>query len=178
MKHAHRLRALNSLYGHLRNDDFDRREHALFQLALLLRRSRNDAGKQAQPDYVSDNLPRDLLRLRLSPNEKRGAAEQLTQVIIECPESRATAIWALGELEAEFALEAAVSSIVEIGSQLDNEAAFQACMALAGWLSPQESAFAAVGLTDMRALLMGWAGTADARLAKRAKELLAQLPSL
>ena len=177
MKRAHRLRALNSLYARLRSDDFDRREHALFQLALLMRRSRNDAGKQAQLDYVNDNLPRDLLRLRLSPDEKRGAAEQLTQVIVERPESRATAIWALGEIEAEFALEAAVSSIAEIGSQLQNEAAFQACLALARWLSTQESALVTVGLTDVRALLRGWAGTADARLAKRARQLLAQLPS-
>ncbi len=177
MKRVYRLRALKSLYAHLRSDDFDQREHALFHLALLLRRSSNESGKQAQPDYVNDNLPRDLLRLRLSPDEKRGAAEQLTQVIIERPQSRATAIWALGELEAEFALEVAVASIAEIGNQLDNEAAFQACTALAGWLSTQELALAAVQLAELRALLTDWAGTADARLVKRAMELLAQLPT-
>lgn len=177
MKRAYRLRGLDSLYDQLRSDDFDRREHALFQLAMLLRRSRNDAGQQVQPDYVSDSLPRDLLRLRLSADEKYQAIGHLTQVIIEFPQSRATAIWALGEADAEFALESAVASIAEIGGQLQNEAAFQVCVALAGWLSADEAALAVLDLTDMRALLRGWAGTPDARLAKRALDLLAQLPS-
>lgn len=177
MKRAYRLRGLASLYDQLRSDDFDRREHALFQLAMLLRHNRNDARQQVQPDYVSDSLPRDLLRLRLSTDEKQQAIGQLTRVISEYPQSRATAIWALGELEAEFALESAVASIAKIGGQLQNEAAFQACVALAGWLPANEAAFAVVDLTDMRALLRGWAGASDARLAKRAVDLLAQLPT-
>lgn len=177
MKRAYRLRALDSLYDQLRSDDFDCREHALFQLAMLLRRSRDDAGQQAQPEYVNDSLPRALQRLRLSADEKRGAVERLAQVISERPQSRATAIWALGEVEAAFALAPAVACIAEIGSQLQNEAAIQACAALAGWLSAQESALAVVDLADMRALLRGWASTSDARLAKQAENLLAQLPA-
>ena len=98
-------------------------------------------------------------------------------MISEFPQSRATAIWALSELEAEFALGSAVASIAKIGGQLQNEAAFQACVALAGWLPANEAAFAAVDQTDLRALLRGWAGASDARLAKRAVDLLAQLPS-
>ncbi|MCY4464191.1 MAG: hypothetical protein OXE46_01500 [Chloroflexi bacterium] len=177
MKRAYRLRALGSLYAKVDSDDFDRREHALFQLAMLLRRSRNDAGNHVQPDFVNDNLPRDLLRLRLSSDEKIQVVEQLTQVIMERPESRATAIWTLGEVEAAFALESAVASIVEVGRQLQNEAAFQACVALAGWLSEHESALVVLDLADMRALLRSWAGTSDARLVKRSKDLLEQLPS-
>lgn len=175
MKRAHRLRALDSVYDQLRSDDFDSREHALFQLALLLRRSHRDADNHAQPDYATDSLPRHLLRLRLTPDEKRGAGEQLTQVITKRPKSRATAIWTLGELEAEFALEAAVESIVKVGSQLESEAAVQACLALGGWLSADESALAPVDRAELRALLHGWAGRADGRLAKSAEDLLAQL---
>ena len=177
MKRAHRLRALQSLYDQMRSADFDRREHALFQLALLLRRSHRDADKHVQSDYVIDSLPRELLRLRLSPDEKRGTVEKLTQVIIERPESRATAIWSLGELEAEFALETAVEYIVKIGSQLESEAAVQACVALGGWLSAYESTYEIVDLAELRALLNTWADRADARLAKRAEDLLAQLPT-
>lgn len=177
MKRANRLRGLASLHEQLRSDDFDIREHGLFQLAMLLRHNRHAAVAQAQPNFVSDSLPRDLLRLRLSADEKRQAIGQLTQVISDFPQSRATAIWALGELEAEFALEPAVTSIAKIGGQLQNEAAFQVCVALAGWLSANEATFAVVELSDMRALLRGWAASSDARLAKRAVELLAQLPS-
>ncbi|MCY4145469.1 MAG: hypothetical protein OXE95_09330 [Chloroflexi bacterium] len=177
MKRAYRLRALASLYDQLRSDDFDRREHALFQLAMLLRRSRDATSQPALPDYVNASLPRDLLRLRLSTQEMREAVDRLTQVMIERPQSRATAIWALGEVEAEFALASTLACIINIGGQLHNEAAFQACAALAGWLSAQEAALAGAELADLRALLMEWAGAADARLSQRADDLLAQLPA-
>ncbi len=175
MKRAYRLRALDALYVDLRSDDFDRREHALFQLALLLRRSHPAASHAGQPAYVDDNLPRDLLRLRLSTEEKRQAAEQLAQVIKARPPSRATAIWALGELEAAYALASLLACIAEIGEQLSTEAAYQACEALAGWLSMPGAALADESLADLRALLQGWAGSTVTRLAKRAQELLAQL---
>ncbi|MYA94779.1 MAG: hypothetical protein F4Y30_15370 [Chloroflexi bacterium] len=56
MKRAYRLRALESLYADLRSDDFDHREHALFQLALLLRRNRNAADKYKHQDKVVRKL--------------------------------------------------------------------------------------------------------------------------
>ncbi|MYE78067.1 MAG: hypothetical protein F4243_03545 [Chloroflexi bacterium] len=176
MKRAYRLRALESLYADLRSDDFDHREHALFQLALLLRRNRNAADIDKQPDYVVGNLPRDLLRLRLSAEEKRQAIEQLTRVIHAHPASRATAIWALGEAEAAFALEPLLGRIIELDNQLRNEAAFQTCVALARWLSPP--AAQGLNLAGLRVILKKWASSKDARLANAAGDLLAQLPAL
>ena len=64
MKKRYRDRALAELLDRLESRDFDRREHALFELAIMLRRANQQAGGD-DPLSAAD-LPRELSRIRLT----------------------------------------------------------------------------------------------------------------
>ena len=102
MKRAARRRAIVKLYAALKSRDFDAREHALFQLAMLFRLSHRDAAIRQREDYEIDSLPRELLRIRLYDKDKREASHEIGDMMGKYPDSRATAVWALTQLEAKY----------------------------------------------------------------------------
>ena len=102
MKRAARRRAIVKLYAALKSHDFDAREHALFQLAMLFRLSHRDAASRQREDYEIDSLPRELLRTRLYDKDKREAGVEIANMMSKHPDSRATAVWALSQLEAKY----------------------------------------------------------------------------
>ena len=172
MKKAHRERALASLLGRLEARDFDRREHALFELAVMLRRT-NQRAADDNP-LSSAELPRELSRIRLTLDEQRMIAERLLQLAISRRESRASAVWALGEAAANAGWEAILRLLNACGDQLDDEAAYQACRALRLWLRSGEISGAmfgrAVATGSLPALLSAWSRASARRLSRTARD--------
>lgn len=180
MKRAYRERALCRLYAELQSDDFDAREYALFQLALMLRRA--NSGTRVDDFAAGEQLPRDLRRIFLSPADQKQIVARLLPLVSRTAESRATAFWAMGEVAAEFAFIHATAAIGEHGDQFSDEAALQACRALQTWLDSEDMHTSLLGtlLADEGALhnLRRWSRSADARLAKRAKAVISRTRGL
>ena len=176
MKRRYRERALNELYTRLGSDDFDVREQALFQLALLLRRSNAGKSEHDQPWLDDDSLPRDLQRIRFGQADQTQIVEALKRLIAERRESRASAFWTLAEVDAELAWEAMSTSLAAFGEQLDDEAAYQACRALRSWLETGQFAASHENVAGSTAvitkLLEKWAGSPRRRLAAQASATL------
>ncbi len=168
MKKAYRERALGALFAAMQSGDFDKREYALFQLAQLLRRAQGQASALS-----SDELPRELRRLRLSAAEQTQAIAHLTRLIAERPASRATAFLVLAEAAPPSALASTLALITACGAQLDEEAAFQACAALRRWLAADGAQIdAQPAWPTALPILRRWAAAPDRRLAQAAKAVL------
>lgn len=176
MKRAYRERALNRLCADLESADFDVREFALFQLALMLRRSQNATPSADWLENDSEHLSRDLLRIRLSPADQKRIVSQLARMILSFAESRASAFWALSEASAQLGFDLAASTIAELGDQLNDEAAFQACRALLRRLESDDVAASRANelLADPVAslALCRWSRSTEVRLAKSANAVL------
>ena len=142
MKKAYRDRALAALAERLESGDFDRRESALFELAVLLRRV-NRTTRDDDPLSAAE-LPRELSRIRLTPGEQRRIADRLIQLSVRRRESRASALWTLGAVAAEAGWEPTLNLLAGCSDQLEGEAAYQACSALRRWLGVGR-AFAGAG---------------------------------
>lgn len=174
MKKVHRERALNELFARLQSADFDRREHALFQLALLLQRS-NHVSSDA-PAMGSESLPRELTRIRLSPEEQRQVVDKLSLLVASRHESRPTAFWTLGEVAATSGWEPTLALLNSCGAQLDTEAAYQACRALRRWLDSgalsSEQVESSIAAFDLVACLHTWSEKGDKRLSLAAKAVI------
>ena len=177
MKKAYRVRALTELIDRLESRDFDRRENALFELAIMLRRA-NPAARDEDPLSAAD-LPRELSRIRLSLEDQRGFVDRLIQLVVSRRESRASAFWALGEAAASAGWEPVLYLLEACGDQLDTEAAFQACRALRLWLESgtlsQEQIQMGIAACDPQSLLRRWSMLSDARLAHAAQGLAERL---
>ena len=176
MKRAYRERAMRRLCADLESADFDVREHALFQLALMLRRSQNATPSADWTDYGSEHLSRDLLRIRLSPADQERIVRYLARMIATYAESRASAFWALSEVSAQVGLDTVASAIAELGDQLNDEAAYQACRALLKGLESDDVAatYASEVLADPGALraLRRWSSSTEVQLAKSANAVI------
>jgi len=175
MKRAYRDRALSRLYADLGSGDFDVREYALFQLALMLQRVNIEVSTSG--DYLEgEQLSRDLLRIRLSPADQAQIVAHLLRLIPRYADSRASALWALGEVLADVALSPGMAAIREYGNQFNDEAAFQACRALQQWLSRDELHTRLIdellGDNGPMPWLRRWSRSTDRRLAKRAKAVI------
>ena len=143
MKRKHRKRALDELLSQLNDRDYDIREYALFQLALILERSNPQLDAAELPDYHTGNLRRDLLRLRLSREEQIAVGARLAQLAARNRHSRSSSIWALAKLNGEVGAPVLIGIVLSAGEKFDNESAVQACDALCNWLTPSEHAYAA-----------------------------------
>ncbi len=172
MKKRYRDSALKGLFAQLQSDDFDRREHALFQIALMLQRQNTNTATQYMSDLVGENLPRELLRLRLSPAEQGQIVDRLSLLVASRRDSRASAFWALGEVAAEIGWEPTLALLKSCGAQLDEEAAYQACHALRRWLETEalttEQVNMSVDTFDLVDILRFWADSSDERLRRAA----------
>lgn len=176
MKRANRERAMNHLYAELKSAEFDTRENALFQLALMLRRSQNARPSADWTDYDSEHLSRDLLRIRLSPADQERIARHLAQMMTTCADSRASVFWALSEVSAPVGFATVMSATAEFGDQLNDEAAFQACRALLKLLETDEAVASRANelLADPAAspVLRRWSRSTEFRLAKSADAVI------
>lgn len=177
MKKKYRDRALTELLGRLESRDFDRREHALFELAILLRRA--NQGIAGDDPLSTADLPRELSRIRLNLEEQRKIVDRLSQLVVSHRESRASAFWALGEVSAGAGWEPVLYLLQGCGDQLDGEAAYQACRALRIWLAPgelsDEQIQRGVAACDPRPLLRAWSRQGDSRLKRAAADLRERL---
>ena len=177
MKKTRRDRALNELMDRLDSRDFDRREHALFELAIMLRRANHQPG--GDDPLAAADLPRDLSRIRLTVDEQRNMVDRLLQLMVKRRESRASLLWTLGEAGAAVGWEPALHLLQACGHQLEGEAAYQACRALRNWLESgglsDEVIRRGIAVCDPRALLRTWSRQGDARLSRAAQELLGRL---
>ncbi len=180
MKRARRERAFGQLYSALDSADYDEREFALFQLTLLLRRANGTLPAGDWTDQDAEHLPRELLRLRLSPKDQAEAVARLAQVLAHYPGSRASALWAMGEASAPVGLPAVLAALQAHGDQLSDEAALQLCRAFLRWLAPDSNekpqAGDALADCDPAAWLARWSRSADRRLATCAAALIRALP--
>ena len=173
MKKKHRDQALNQLLDRLESRDFDRREHALFELAIMLRRTNQ---RKAVDDPLSGaELPRELSRIRLALDEQRHIVDRLLRLIVSQRASRASAFWTLSAAAARAGWEPVMHLLKACGEQLDGEAAYQACRALRTWLESRELSDELVergiAACDTEALLRRWSGLGDARLARAVQDL-------
>ena len=182
MKRIHRDRVMDGLYAELGSKDYDKRENALFQLALMLQRSNDAVDEYEAPDLYVDNLTREQLRVRLSLPAQRKAVDHLSIVIATRAESRATAFWALRSVAPEVGLAPALALTVATAGQLNNEAAFQVCLALGNWLGGEaldsERARQELNLHDPAPYLRTWSQADDARLANAAQTALETVQAL
>ena len=171
MKRAKRDRVLSQLYSDLENGDFDVREFAMFQFALMLRRS-NDSAPSSENIGDDEHLSRDQLRIRLSSDDQAQVVSQLLHVVSRHAESSATAFWALAGVSTAVALAPALSVIGDCADQLSDEAAYQACRALRKWLdmdSLDRPLLQKLSEDDrLLACLKHWSRSSDIRLAKNA----------
>ncbi len=179
MKKARRDRALAELLVRLESRDIDRREHALFELAVMLRRSSQRAG--GDDPLSGAELARDLARIRLTLDEQQEIVARLIKLAVSRRESRASVFWTLGEAAPVAGWEASLRLLNTCGDELEGEAAFQACRALQIWLESGELSDELVqrGLAacNLRALLLRWARTSDKRLKRAAQGLSSSLPA-
>lgn len=182
MKKRYRDKALNELFASLGSADFDEREFALFQVALLLwRDTPTETGRQLpEPDW--DSLPRALRRMRLGEEEQRKIVDELALVMERRPESRATAFWALGEASADLGWSSTLAVIAACGRQLGLEAAYQACRALHSWLADErfqpEQILEKDDIGTVAEMLVQWTQDDDRRLSKEASAALAGIRRL
>ena len=176
MKRRYREKALNDLLDRMNAEDFDQREHGLFQLALMLRRANRHGSTQELAEIDDDSLPRNLRRIHLSAVEQRQIVQRLLLLAASRRESRATVFWALGGAEAVHAWAPTLALLEDCGAQLEREAAYQICRALRGWLemseTAAESANARGGTFNLVELARAWATTADDRLGREASIVL------
>lgn len=176
MKRAYRERAMSRLYAELESADFDLREHALFRLALILRRSQKATPSADWTDFGSEDLPRELLRIRLSPADQESVVSHLAQMIATYAESRASVFWALSEVSAHVGFATVARAIVELGEQLNDEAAFQLCRALLLWLESDEvlagGAIELLNCPGSMQVLRRWSRSTELRLAKSANAVI------
>ena len=179
MKKIHRERALNELFTRLQSADFDRRENALFQLALMLQRAnhvRYDASAMG-----GDSLPRELTRIRLSPKEQRLVVDKLSLLVASQHESRPTAFWTLGEVAATTGWEPSLALLDSCGAQLNAESAYQACRALQRWLESgaliSDQVSSSIATFGPVACLRAWSEKGDERLSLAAKAVIELLPA-
>lgn len=174
MKKIHRKRVLAELLDRLESRDFDRRENALFELAIMLRRANQRAG--GDDSLSAAELPRQLSRIRLSLDEQRYIVDRLMQLVVSHRESRASAFWTLGEAAERAGWEPALYLLQACGDQLEGEAAYQACRALRAWLGSgqlsDEQIRKGIAACDPAPLLRGWSKSSDARLRRVAQGLL------
>ena len=173
MKKRYRDRALKELFDRLESRDFDRREQALFELAIMLRRANQ---RKAVDDPLSAaELPRELSRIRLALDEQRLIVDRLIRLVVSQRESRASAFWTLSAAAGQAGWEAALHLLEACGHELEGEAAYQACRALRIWLESGELSDELVergmAACDSEALLRRWSGLGDARLARAARDL-------
>lgn len=168
MKKKYRDTALNALINELNDKDFDFREHALFQLGLILERSNQGDTLADVPDIYSDNLSRDLLRLTLSDKEQNRVIDSLSRLIVAYNDSRPTAFWTLGKANGKLAFAPLLALIKATGQKLNNEAAYQACDALRCWLqdgiADDGDLAEQLKLQDPTAILKRWSDSSDERL--------------
>ncbi len=181
MKRARRDRVLSRLYADLESADFDIREHAMFQLALMLRRA-TDSAPTSDSFHEDEHLSRDQLRLRLSSGDQAQVVARLLRLVSRQARSRATALWALAEVSSDIAFAPLLSAMRECGDQFSDEAAYQACRALRRWLEMDD--------LDRRLLdalpdeaghlscLKRWSRSNDPRLAKSADAVIRHLSEL
>lgn len=179
MKRRFRQKALNALFAQLQSEDFDRREHALFLLALLLRRANPNTSQGDLPEHDSESLPRELQRLRLDAQEQGQIADRLALLIRGRRESRMTAFWTMGKLAAEIGWAPTLTLLQFCGEQLDGEAATQVCRALRRWL--ELDAWSAPLLkgsdaSEFANLIRVWAASDIEGLQREASAVLGLLP--
>ena len=176
MKKKYRDQALNVLINELNDKDFDTREHALFQIGLLLERSNQGGSLTNVPDIYSDNLSRDLLRLTLSNKEQNRVIDSLSRLIAMDNESRPTAFWTLGKANGELAFAPLLALIKAVGNKLNNEAAYQACDSLCRWLqaglADDKNRSEQLKLQDPTAILNRWQESSDERLTASVETVL------
>ena len=138
MKRALRRRAMAKLYAALKSPDFDTREHALFQLAMLFRLSHRDAANRQHEDYETDSLPRELLRIRLYDKDKKKATVEIANLMRDFPESRGSAVWALSQMEAKYGVFPVLLLCMKEDDPPTEEVREQAEAALLAWLESGE----------------------------------------
>ena len=182
MKRAYRDRALGQLYADMESADYDVREFAMLQLALLFRREKKELAAGDWTLQDSQHLSRHLRRIQLSRADQTRAVACLTRVAARYAGSRATVLWVLGEASAEIGFPAVVSLIVAHGDQLAEEAAYQACRALRGWLEASGLDYSrtreSLAEYDPTFWLARWSASSNVRLAKSAKAVIGALRSL
>ncbi len=182
MKRKYRKRALDELLSQLNDRNFDVREFALFQLALILERSNPQIDHAAMTDYHGENLTRDLLRLRLSPEEQTAVGARLAQVAAYNRQSRSSSIWTLAKLNGATGVPILVGIVLSAGEDFDNESAVQACDALRNWLNQSEED--CDGLHDSEALptllrmLRQWEKRDNDQLRRRSAQVIDLLEHL
>ncbi len=181
MKQKYRQKSLDELLAKLRNKNYDEREYALFQLALILDRSNNLQGKDSFPDYYIENLPRELLSLRLTFSEQDELAKHLLRLILSGEDSRSTAIWTLGKVKGDIGLPMLLDLLQALGDLVDNAAAHQLCHALNHWLESDigfnKLACTRVEMHHVLRVLKKWRSGTDQRVRKLsglASDLLVQ----
>lgn len=176
MKKKYRDIALNELLETLKNKDFDIRENALFQLGLMLERSNNGETLSDAPDIYSDNLSREMLRMVLGKDEQNRVIDALSRLIATQKDSRPTAFWTLSKAKGELALIPLLALIKAVGHQLNNEAAYQACLALKEWLNSDlldnEDIQEQLKLQNPTSALERWQESKDERLADAVDDVL------
>lgn len=182
MKKRYRDKALNELVAQLESADFDQREHALFQLAQVFRGAYPDDSTRDLSALDAESLSRELRRARLSVEEQGRMVDVLTLLFAGRRESRATALWTLGEVSAEIGWAPTMALLDDYGHQLDEEAAFQACRALGRWLESMKHSGMAVETkiseTHLSWLLKSWAASDNDRLGRQAGAVVALLREL
>lgn len=172
MKRKNRQDVLQALMARADDRDFDEREHALFQLALVLERShpRSASG----PDIYSENLDRQLLKLVLSEAEQEEVVGFLARLTAIRRDSRPTCYWALGKAKGTVLLPTLLLLLQAQGEQMDAESAYQAALALCNSLSEPLTPLLIEHLRDHnpRALLEKWSRSKDERLVAVAKKAM------
>ena len=153
MKQKYRKRILASLLSDLDDRDYDVREYGLFQLALILDRGNREANAAPLPEFYAENLTRDLLRLRISPQEQAEVGARLARLIALHRQSRSTAIWTLAKLKANIGLPVLLGLVRSLGEKLDNDNAIQVCDGLRNWLELEGALLASLLDSDATNLL-------------------------
>lgn len=179
MKKKYRDKALQAMFSELHDKDFDIREHAMFQLGLMLERSNQGDDLANVSDIYSDNLTRDMLRLQLSDSEQNQVIDNFSRVIVTYMDSRPTAYWAFGKVDGRLGFAPLLSLIQATGNQLNNEAAYQACVTLKRWMqegvNDDELVTEQLKLQDPTPLLERWLDSSDERLSTSADDVLDML---
>lgn len=173
MKKSRRMAAFNQLLSLAQSSDFDEREYALLQIALVMEQS-NLEDHTHTPDIYAGNLSRELLGLQLDRADQERVVSELVRLIVSSSKNRETLYWALGKTRPEIGLPALLSLLAAQGKQLDDETAYQAVLALDSFIKgmPEADCLEQVSLNDPQPLLKQWAKSADERLARLAVRLV------
>jgi len=168
------MQAWEELLREAISSDFDDQQFALFQIGLILQRHNPNIPKES--DVYEETLSRELMRLSLDESRQQDTVTYLVTLLETQPQAAASLLYTLSQAQAHLATEPLRDAILARYKKFDNEAIYQALMALDTVRKNDDDAAELLAKsTRLQGLLTKWSEHDDDLIAGKAESLLGKL---